>query len=316
MELTETKRVPAGAIATIRAVAYMTRPWNWLRVQVPATLVGILGGFYTLGVQTSNIPKALVANLNAIICSAITVAAVCGAGYIINDYFDQDIDAINEPNRPIPSGIVSSHLALATTIVLFAIGLGASLLIGYVNLIIAAVWVVFAVWYAVSLKRTGYGLESLTFGIMMGMTAMFGSATVLHDLSNVPVWLIAIFMALYITALHMTGTLKDIDGDKHGKCKTAAIVLGENRTRILIPVVYLFAFLVLLYVTWRYLALGPILSAFMSAVIAIIMVSNISALQNAKHTSIVRAHGLSKTFLYAIFVILTVHFIVGVRNGL
>ena len=31
---------------------------------------------------------------------------VCGASQIVNDWFDRDVDAINEPDRPIPSGRV------------------------------------------------------------------------------------------------------------------------------------------------------------------------------------------------------------------
>jgi geranylgeranylglycerol-phosphate geranylgeranyltransferase len=287
----------------------MTRPWNWARVQVPATLLGIFGGFYAVRAQHSGLSEALRANLPAIGWSVLAVATLSGGGYVINDYFDRDIDAINEPQRPIPAGVVTSMTAMAAAIALFIAGLVASYSVGRVNLAIAGLWVGFAVWYAVSLKRTGYGLQSLAFGIIMGLTTMFGSATVLHGLSNAPVWFVATFMALYITALHMTGTLKDIEGDAQGGCKTAAIVFGEARTRSLIPTVYLCAFLVLLYTSWRHLALDPVLSLLLSGIIALIVFMNVSALQAADHQSIVRAHGRSKSLLYAIFLVLISHFV-------
>ena len=37
---------------------------------------------------------------------------VCGASQIVNDWFDRDVDAINEPDRPVPSGRVPGRNAL------------------------------------------------------------------------------------------------------------------------------------------------------------------------------------------------------------
>ena len=42
----------------------------------------------------------------------------------INDYFDRDIDAINEPYRPIPSGRISEGQVIAQILVLLAGGVG------------------------------------------------------------------------------------------------------------------------------------------------------------------------------------------------
>ena len=41
----------------------------------------------------------------------LTGPLVCGASQIINDYCDREVDAINEPDRPIPSGRVSERRA-------------------------------------------------------------------------------------------------------------------------------------------------------------------------------------------------------------
>ena len=42
----------------------------------------------------------------------LTGPLVCGASQIVNDWFDREVDALNEPNRPIPSGRVPGKLAL------------------------------------------------------------------------------------------------------------------------------------------------------------------------------------------------------------
>jgi len=291
------------------ALIYMTRPWNWARVQVPATLVGVFGGLYSVRAAYDSGWSAVTANLGVIGWSAVTVATLSAAGYVVNDYFDQDIDAVNEPGRAIPSGAVSSRLALLFTLVLFAAGLTSAYLVGPVNLGIAVLWVLFAVWYAASLKRRGYGLESLAFGIIMGLTTTFGGAAVQHGFGNVSLWMVATFIALYITALHMTGTLKDLAGDARAGCKTAAIVYGESATRSMIPIVYLLSFLVLLYATWHVLNATPVMATMMALTVVIVMLTNIRALQANVRARIVRAHALSKTFIYVIFVLLAVHFV-------
>ena len=42
----------------------------------------------------------------------LTGPLVCGASQIINDWYDREVDAINEPHRPIPSGRVPGNGAL------------------------------------------------------------------------------------------------------------------------------------------------------------------------------------------------------------
>ena len=37
---------------------------------------------------------------------------VCGTSQAVNDWFDRHVDAINEPNRPIPSGRLPGRLGL------------------------------------------------------------------------------------------------------------------------------------------------------------------------------------------------------------
>ncbi|HQI69074.1 MAG TPA: UbiA family prenyltransferase, partial [Methanothrix sp.] len=60
----------------------------------------------------------------------LAVFLVTGAGNAVNDYCDRQIDAVNRPGRPIPSGRISPRAALYYSMALFAAG---SLLAGLVN---------------------------------------------------------------------------------------------------------------------------------------------------------------------------------------
>src|SRR6056297_4200837 len=46
-----------------------------------------------------------------------------GSAMILNDYFDIEVDKINSPNRPLPSGLISSNTALIFTIIISLLGL-------------------------------------------------------------------------------------------------------------------------------------------------------------------------------------------------
>ncbi len=52
----------------------------------------------------------------------LIVALITAAGNVINDFFDAEIDAINRPDRPIPSGAVSSGAARGFAVMLFLAG--------------------------------------------------------------------------------------------------------------------------------------------------------------------------------------------------
>ena len=54
-----------------------------------------------------------------VIYGMASVFLICGAGMIINDYFDTDIDRINKPDRPLPAGRIKKNIALSYSAVLY-----------------------------------------------------------------------------------------------------------------------------------------------------------------------------------------------------
>src|SRR5512137_706698 len=81
------------------------------------------------------------------------VALITAAGNTINDFFDADIDAINRPDRPIPSGAISRISALGFAVTLFLVVILLSFFTNPICIVIAIVNSVILVIYAAKLKK-------------------------------------------------------------------------------------------------------------------------------------------------------------------
>ena len=82
------------------------------------------------------------------------VALITAAGNVINDFFDAEIDAINRPDRPIPSGAVSRGAARGFAVMLFLAGILVSFFTNPLCIGIAIFNVLLLIAYAAKLKST------------------------------------------------------------------------------------------------------------------------------------------------------------------
>ena len=102
---------------------------------------------------------SLVSDLNFnfnLLLGFITSFTLTAASMAINDYYDRKIDAINEPNRPIPQGDVNPKEALFLAFVLSAIGLVAAFATNPPNtLLVALIAYVISIVYITKGKGTG-----------------------------------------------------------------------------------------------------------------------------------------------------------------
>jgi geranylgeranylglycerol-phosphate geranylgeranyltransferase len=105
---------------------------------------------------------------------AITAFTLTGAAMAVNDYYDYDIDKINEPNRPIPSGQVSLKASLVTTAVLTLVGLSSAFIISLFCLLFATVTWIIMVTYTTIGKRAGFP-GNLLVSACVAAPFLFGS---------------------------------------------------------------------------------------------------------------------------------------------
>jgi hypothetical protein len=131
--------------------------------------VGILVGVVIAGGFTANIP------LEFLVFAFVTGLTLTGSAMVINDYFDRDIDAVNEPDRPIPSGDVKPNEAVAYSLILSLVGLAAAYATSTLNLALAVFsWLVMMIYSAWG-KRTGF-LGNLMVSTCIGLPFVYGGA--------------------------------------------------------------------------------------------------------------------------------------------
>ncbi len=157
---------------------------------------------------------------------------ISGAGNAVNDYFDRDIDAINRPHRPIPSGRLSARTAVILAGCLFGAGVVLATLISPPCFALALLNSVVLFTYSAELKRRGLA-GNLTIGYLVGSTFLFGGLAV-GEISVVGI--LAIMAALSTVGRELIKGIEDMRGDKklgfrtfplcYGAGKAAALAIG------------------------------------------------------------------------------------------
>ncbi|MQK95647.1 UbiA family prenyltransferase, partial [Escherichia coli] len=87
-------------------------------------------------------------NLTALILPIAVVVLIAAGGYVINDYYDAEIDLINKPFRPIPSGRVSKVEALILSLILMSLGIAFSYYVGLISFTYAVFNAVLLILYS------------------------------------------------------------------------------------------------------------------------------------------------------------------------
>jgi len=171
----------------------------------------------------------------------ITGFMLTAASMAINDYYDREIDAVNEPNRPIPSGLIKPKEALAFAFILTAIGFATAYLANIPCFLIAIIAWIFFVTYTTVGKRSGLPGNFLV-SLCVAIPFIYGSYTV-ANVVELNVLIYASMAFLSNTGREITKGIVDVKGDEMQKVKTLAVRYGEKNAAIIATIFYLLAVL-------------------------------------------------------------------------
>ncbi|MEM2911815.1 MAG: geranylgeranylglycerol-phosphate geranylgeranyltransferase [Candidatus Bathyarchaeia archaeon] len=164
------------------------------------------------------------------------------ASMAINDYYDREIDAVNEPSRPIPSGLINPGEALAFALILIALGLVTAVLTNTsaVSCFATAIffWLISATYVTVG-KRTGLPGNFLV-SACVSAPFIYGSLAVTNDV-KLKIWIFVSMVFLSNTGREITKGIVDVQGDKARNVKTLAVRYGEQKAAVAAVIFYMIA---------------------------------------------------------------------------
>lgn len=196
----------------IKGLYKISRPMSTLS----GVLATVLGGYVAGTGEWLNIALAGLATL-----------FVSAAANAWNDVQDIEIDRINQPQRPLPSGMVSLQTARTFSYVLAGLSLVLAVLISWPAFLIVAGTNIILYLYSIRLKSTVL-LGNTTVATVSALSAVFGGVAAGNFYPSL--WLAAVIF-VGILGREVLKTLADYEGDHAEQVRTIATVWGGRAAR-------------------------------------------------------------------------------------
>ena len=189
----------------------------------------------------------------AVVLGMISVFLISGGGMAINDFFDAEIDKLNRPKRPIPSGKISSRKALIYSGALFVVGCAFSYLVNFDTLVTAIIVSGLLIAYAAQLKKTIL-IGNLIISGLVALTFVYGGLILGNYVALLPLALLA-FLAN--TSREIYKTIDDTLGDRKYNVNSLALKIGVTNARI-VANIFLIVAVIFSFVPYFLKILGPV----------------------------------------------------------
>ena len=198
---------------TLSGLLTLIRPLN-------STMVGFA---VIVGMVVSGFTK--MSYLNATL-GFLTGFFISSYSMIINDRYDIEVDRVNNPSRPLVKGSVSIKEAEAAAATLLALGLATSILLGWLTLLIAALFALIAWLYNFRVKR--YGLFGNTLvSASVAIPYIYGAVAI--GAADEPlIYFLALTSFLAGLGREVVKTICDVKGDEIRDIRSVARVWGAK----------------------------------------------------------------------------------------
>lgn len=200
----------------MNAYLEILRPFNALMGVIAVLLVAIISGNFTIYVPVA----------------CVIVFIFTGAGNAINDYVDHKIDAINKPERPIPSGRISLRAAAIYSIALFTISTLMAMVIGIIPGIIVVLSAILMFLYAYRLKKSCL-IGNVSIAFLTGLCFVFAGVVLQTVFLSV---LLGFYAFLMTMAREIVKDMEDVEGDSAEGASTFPIRYGMRASSTLAAV--------------------------------------------------------------------------------
>ncbi len=207
----------------------------------------------------------------------LTMAAVLNAASnALNQIYDLEIDRVNKPKRPLPSGRLALSQAWLFTIVAYAIALWLAWLVAPGGrhqcfwIVVAAT--IITILYSVPpfrTKRLGIW-ANVTIAIPRGVLLKVAGWSAVKTIVGVEPWFIGGIFGLFLLGASTTKDFADMEGDAKGGCRTLPLIYGVTKAAWMISPSFVLPFVMISAGTFAGILTGnfvllQILAALMTA---------------------------------------------------
>ena len=216
----------------------------WVLFRAGNSTTGVLGVLLGSMLALGGLPEGKLASITAL--QAISVWTFMCSWNALNDYLDLEIDRVNRPDRPLPSGAISEAsakggialmMAASLLSIVGALGIAKDIegeVEGWYPAVVIWIGALFLLTnyessssYSMRLKERGLP-GNVAISLSVGMVVLFGSAGV-FDPFNLRTWSVFVVGVLYNLAREIVKDIEDMEGDK-GR-NTYAMRAGPEKAR-------------------------------------------------------------------------------------
>ena len=145
---------------------------------------------------------------------------------VFNDYFDLEVDRINAPYRPLPSGLLSQFEVIAFGAITAVIALAIALVIHPLVFGLSLVTWILGFLYNWKLKAAGLW-GNLIVSTSVAMTFILGGISV-GQAANPMLWIFGLIGFFFDLAEEIAGDAMDMEGDAKRASRSLAIIHGKR----------------------------------------------------------------------------------------
>ncbi|MEM4293704.1 MAG: UbiA family prenyltransferase [Thermoplasmata archaeon] len=168
---------------------------------------GVLVG----GVIAAGASALALSNLPQLLLAMVVVFLSTGAGNVLNDYMDRDVDRINHPERPIPAGKIKATHAQIYACALFLAALPFALFAEHSTALTFIFLLAVLLMLAYEFKFKAEGLSgNLIVSLLTAMVFVFGGCAFGNPLLTIPFALISFLASIY---REIVKDIEDVEGD-------------------------------------------------------------------------------------------------------
>lgn len=206
--------VPAAVLELLKPITWFAPMWA-----------------YGCGVISSGVPLAErwpVAVAGLVLAGPL----VCATSQAANDWYDRHVDAINEPNRPIPSGRIPGRWGLYIALAWTGLSLLVATTLGTWGFAAAALGLLLAWAYSAPpfrLKRNGWWGNSAVAACYEGLPWITGAAVMAATLPSSEVLFLAALFSIGAHGIMTLNDFKSVEGDRAMGIGSLPARLGVER---------------------------------------------------------------------------------------